>query len=672
MDNEVDIDIDIDTKFPTVQDKFIEHYEVLSEEDQLFNNESEIMNIIKPLTCFKVRWYQGFKLIIKHAPNQMKSAANSAYSNYISIVDVSEELHGSSNHFLMARNFEIVYKWSLFTKDDLGFPCLYARKGHDMLLELQASSANSEFRQVWDLCTALWGPNSTNDVKKRGMLGKWLEANANTISSSSDVDELPIHLYYYLVSHKVNRVCETAMHQDFPALSVLCAQTQTTTRKLVQTQCEQWYRNGTFHCMEHFVKKVYVLLAGLTNVFDVNVLEGLNWKQILSLYLFYICPVSVTTNYVLDEYGKIIDTVLIENDFDIEYHILRFSNNSTMIPKTVLNPTSYTKHTENFFLSWFLMQTFSAVGAGKITSTLANNVHLRFAAQLESSGLWHWSIFVLLFVKDRILKYQAIKHVLEQNYYIDCSDSMKSFLLHTLQIPTKFLHSAMAIAHYKMGDHFKTFRLLTSTDDWYIANQIALNHIIPNLIFNHKYDTLSCMIVEFGKTLNRSLLKRTGMIFDFVEVYNKVSEYQRKREMHCNEYEITAKLFSLFNYMNTYPIRDLQQSLMISEVSKYVRLLSIACYNTFQTKKFKELDKVPLIMPHDFNFFHGKGVVPIYYYDADTESDVHMLIRYYLHYMTMTYDNIIITYENYWFLLSNNNAQFVKEVAELQSLPNNA
>lgn len=52
-----------------------------------------------------------------------------------------------------------------------------------------------------------------------------------------------------------------------------------------------------------------------------------------------------------------------------------------------------------FFNSWLLHLALSSVGYN-IPADIANTLHMNFASQLESVGLWDWAIFVLLHHTD--------------------------------------------------------------------------------------------------------------------------------------------------------------------------------------------------------------------------------------------------------------------------------
>lgn len=54
-----------------------------------------------------------------------------------------------------------------------------------------------------------------------------------------------------------------------------------------------------------------------------------------------------------------------------------------------------------FVFSWLLHQVLNALGYSHISEYSSALVHTSFASQLESHGLWHWAIFVLLHLKNK-------------------------------------------------------------------------------------------------------------------------------------------------------------------------------------------------------------------------------------------------------------------------------
>ena len=74
-------------------------------------------------------------------------------------------------------------------------------------------------------------------------------------------------------------------------------------------------------------------------------------------------------------------------------------------------------------------------------------LHMDFASQLESMGLWHWSIFVLLHLKDPYKRAKLAKDVLSRNVMPSDDESVQreEFLQERLGVPLAWIADAKAV-----------------------------------------------------------------------------------------------------------------------------------------------------------------------------------------------------------------------------------
>jgi nuclear pore complex protein Nup98-Nup96 len=80
--------------------------------------------------------------------------------------------------------------------------------------------------------------------------------------------------------------------------------------------------------------------------------------------------------------------------------------------------------------------------------------HLEFAAQLETFGMWHWSLFVLLHLKDSHHRKSSIKDVLCRHIRLWDNDSVEreDFLVEKLKIPIQWIAEAQALSAATAGN----------------------------------------------------------------------------------------------------------------------------------------------------------------------------------------------------------------------------
>ena len=74
-------------------------------------------------------------------------------------------------------------------------------------------------------------------------------------------------------------------------------------------------------------------------------------------------------------------------------------------------------------------------------------LHMDFAAQLESMGLWHWSIFVLLHLQDPFKRAKLARDVLGRNVMPSDEESVQreEFLQERLGVPLAWIADAKAV-----------------------------------------------------------------------------------------------------------------------------------------------------------------------------------------------------------------------------------
>ena len=71
--------------------------------------------------------------------------------------------------------------------------------------------------------------------------------------------------------------------------------------------------------------------------------------------------------------------------------------------------------------------------------------HTNFAAQLESIGLWHWAVFVLLHIEEAEARETAVRHVLARNCQLEPDEEeqeKEQFVSEKLLGSDEWLHEA--------------------------------------------------------------------------------------------------------------------------------------------------------------------------------------------------------------------------------------
>ena len=78
------------------------------------------------------------------------------------------------------------------------------------------------------------------------------------------------------------------------------------------------------------------------------------------------------------------------------------------------------------------------------------DLHMDFAAQLESMGLWQWSVFVLLHLENPQKRSKLVRDCLSRNVIPSNEESAEKevFLQDRLGIPLKWIAAAKAVRSF--------------------------------------------------------------------------------------------------------------------------------------------------------------------------------------------------------------------------------
>lgn len=77
--------------------------------------------------------------------------------------------------------------------------------------------------------------------------------------------------------------------------------------------------------------------------------------------------------------------------------------------------------------------------------------HTNFAAQLESVGLWHWAVFVLLHIEDAEPRETSVRHLLARNCPLEPDEmeqEKEDFVVDKLLVPKEWFHEAKVMIVY--------------------------------------------------------------------------------------------------------------------------------------------------------------------------------------------------------------------------------
>lgn len=99
-----------------------------------------------------------------------------------------------------------------------------------------------------------------------------------------------------------------------------------------------------------------------------------------------------------------------KNLYDTCYHLIKLYCDNSHPIEDIINPLNHTSNQLDFRLSWHLLMALIALQYNHVQKFSLETLHDSYASQLESIGLWHWSIFVLMHIEDekRLFKFCKI------------------------------------------------------------------------------------------------------------------------------------------------------------------------------------------------------------------------------------------------------------------------
>ncbi|XP_027054850.1 nuclear pore complex protein Nup98-Nup96-like isoform X1 [Pocillopora damicornis] len=456
---------------------------------------------------------------------------------------------------------------------------------------------------VWDLVVALWGKLTEDDddddddsdigaeedretyqnrVARKQALSNWLAEAAKT-KISQEVDNANFQesdhlksIFSYLTGKQISRACrEAQLHGDY-RLSLLLSQVtgNTFTRNLLYKQLADWQEMKADVFINRERIKIYALLAGVM-VWEisrdpasqvqslmrqeVNVCEGLDWKRVLAVHLWYFCSPTCSIADALQayessfkgssshgRYGASPHPPYVEEDEEDEdenkfitrdtcYHLLKLYCKRSHRLERLLSPSTSTALQLDFRLSWHLYQVLLSLHYTHLSERHAAMLHCEFAAQLEGLGLWHWAAFVLLHIEEPTRRENVVRSLLCRYCCVseDHANSEKErFMLNKLKIPAEWIHEAKALrARYEGKTREEAFHLVKARH-WSLGHSVILRSLVSDAIINAEYDFLKTLLKELEARDRSSTVKdwaTGGQVFlDYLSLMEKFQDISKE------------------------------------------------------------------------------------------------------------------------------------------------
>lgn len=526
---------------------------------------------------FKIGWSRGNQITIlgtKQTKNLFDGRAiDDSSKSIVKVLQVKSMLNESTKCFKtsIVDHLKIELKHdNRIAVEESDCARLEANGGTDALLEhhqlahkksKESSNEQLQFNAtVLSLMYALWGFLDNKDpqehetiMARRDLLSRWIEnvvTNNDLLKLNVDYLDRIVNL---MMCHKVNEACELALDNDDINLSLLLAQSSggPAIRQLIQHQLASWHDVEADKFIEDRRLKLLMMVGGVPAMDGpqenpINIFDELNWLKCLALQLWYISsPVASVTdavhayerNFHQDDFEVAPPTPSYISEMertdckhqDIRFHLMKLFSQRSYPLETLLHPANYTSDLMDYRLSFLLLQILDTLGYRHLSESCRLNIYTSLAEQLETNGLWEWSVWLMLHIVDKDHREVAIQQLLYRHVRIDGESDendyseKERFIVEDLHLPEKWLSYAKAVRAGLMGSHQVELKYLLKAEQWSKAHDVMMLHIAPELVINDQTEFLKSLLKQFETTRDIQNWKTQGeVLLHFIELNEKV------------------------------------------------------------------------------------------------------------------------------------------------------
>ncbi|XP_050535736.1 nuclear pore complex protein Nup98-Nup96 [Daktulosphaira vitifoliae] len=478
-------------------------------------------------TKSKQNFLQSKKLDISCLSTDLSGRVNDDYSStIIQKIKIMTPTQTETFLELLTEHLQICMEHSNFDTEN-STPFFYPKSGVDglhshccLLAHFSELPEETLYSHVWELIKALWGdPENlfTKDcpqehlynMARRQAISDWLEALLEkTIDFKNSDDNTSQKILKLVSAHKIMEACDLAISDNDCNLAMLLAQlgSENSVRCCIQRQLWQWSNSKADLFIDNDHLKLYTMVAGQP-LYDsskgiINICENMDWVRAFALHLWYIQPPSGTIEDALNAYQNAFDgddsyacmpfskNYLnhespddIFSTFDVCFHLMKLYTNSTYDIYEIVNPLTHTRDPLDYNFSWLLFNTLQSLGYTQMYEPYCNQLHINFASQLSSHGLWHWAIFVLLHIKDNELRENLIEDMIGRNVEntIELNDK-EAFIVSKLHVKETIIYYAKAILTESQKMYHEAVTCYLKAECWQEANDVLVGNLLSYYI----------------------------------------------------------------------------------------------------------------------------------------------------------------------------------------------
>uniref|UniRef100_A0A8D3BN44 Nuclear pore complex protein Nup98-Nup96 n=1 Tax=Scophthalmus maximus TaxID=52904 RepID=A0A8D3BN44_SCOMX len=596
------------------------------------------------------------------------------------------EEEGEGSQAVLQRPLEICLQHSTISATDASAcPLVRPQLGVAALHEYAKwiTELNDAQGDVWTLCAALWGRLGPADqepdddapsdyeqqLERRRTFSAWLSHGA-TCRVEEEVAQVERGrhtdaIFSYLTGNRISEACRLAQKEGDHRLSLLLSQAVGSQygRDLLALQLADWNRMQTDCYLPEERLRIFTLLAGKpvwqSSDSVVNVCSQLDWKRCVAVHLWFMLPPTASVADALAKYeaafqgscegGKYacaplppyleaekLDMMMDEEEeeeeskrplYDLCFHLLKLYSDRHYSLQQLLEPLTITWQRLDYRLSWHLWGVLQALHYSHLSASRQGLLHASYAAQLESAGLWHMAIFILLHIPDQ--RERAVREMLTLHCpLLETDESLRRerFLTERLLIPGQWIHEAKATRARRDADRHQEALQLYRAGYWSQCHRLLIQHLASDCIINDNHDYLLEFLEGLAVPEHSTSIQdwdTAGRVYlDYIRVIKTLQDIQQMENSGYELERLYTDVTSLCGRIELLPCSTARDRLAQSEMAKRVSNILRVVLSLQQGDAASDSLGVPLAqlaphvtrlpMPEDYTLEELRGLTQSY------------------------------------------------------------
>ncbi|XP_069395495.1 nuclear pore complex protein Nup98-Nup96 isoform X5 [Paralichthys olivaceus] len=544
--------------------------------------------------------------------------------------------------------------------------------------------------EVWTLCEALWGRLGPADqepdietpsdyeqqLERRRTFSAWLSRSATcrveeevALAGKGHHTEA---IFSYLTGNRISEACRVAQKEGDHRLSLLLSQALGSQycRDLLALQLADWNRMQTDCYLPEERLRIFTLLAGKpvwqSSDSVVNVCSQLDWKRCMAVHLWFMLPPTASMADALAKYeaafqgscegGKYACAPLppylegektdVEEEeekkmdvdeeeeskrplYDLCFHLLKLYSDRHYSLQQLLDPLTVTWERLDYRLSWHLWGVLQSLHYSHLSASRQGLLHASYAAQLESAGLWHMSVFILLHIPDHAQRERAVREMLTLHCPLQETDESvrrERFLTERLLIPERWIHEAKATRAHRDANRHQEALHLYRAGYWNQCHRLLIQHLASDCIINDNHDYLLEFLEGLAVPEHSTTIQdwdTAGRVYlDYIRVIKTLQDIQQMENAGYELERLYTDVTSLCGRIELLPCRTARDRLAQSEMAKRVSNILRVVLSLQQGDGASDSLSIPLAqlaphitrlpMPEDYTLEELRGLTQSY------------------------------------------------------------